>query len=107
MATPGGLRARYSVIRLQERYEHLRAFVSGLPTDFDEGVVIHADRNVVTYRSLEHGEFVVKYFRGMYLFNRLAYSLFRKSKAERSFLHSEILNSKGIETPPPVAWMDC
>ena len=64
------------------------------------------NRNVVTKVETTDGTFVVKDFRGMYLLNRLAYSIFRKSKAIRSFEHSERLNEMGFLTPDPVAWID-
>ena len=71
------------------------------------GVMVMQDnRNVVTKVELPEGTFVVKDFRGMYFLNRLAYSIFRKSKAVRSFEHSERLNAMGILTPDPVAWID-
>lgn len=68
--------------------------------------VMQDNRNIVSKAELTEGTFVIKDFRGMYFVNRLAYSFFRKSKAVRSFEHSERLNKMGILTPEPVAWID-
>lgn len=93
---------------LSEDFTELRDFILTLPGNFDTaGTVIQDNRNVVKSISTPHGLVVVKKFSGMYFFNRLAYSLFRKSKAARSYLYSKELNAKGISTPPPIAWLDC
>jgi serine/threonine protein kinase len=95
-------------ITVREEFSALKEFTSNLPRTFDsQGFVIHNSRNVIKRIDTPQGDFVVKNFKGMYLFNRLAYSLFRKSKAARSYLYSGILNAKGIITPPHVAWIDC
>lgn len=43
----------------------------------------------------------------MYFTNQIAYSLFRKSKAERSYTNSLKLIEKGFHVPDPVAFIDC
>jgi hypothetical protein len=93
---------------LSEDFTELRDFILTLPENFNTvGTVIQDNRNVVKSIPTPHGTVVVKKFSGMYFFNRLAYSLFRKSKAARSYLYSKQLNAKGISTPPPIAWLDC
>ncbi|HMG91811.1 MAG TPA: lipopolysaccharide kinase InaA family protein [Chryseolinea sp.] len=93
---------------INEGYLPLEEFVLGLPKSFDGiGEIILNNRNVIKKVATPQGTFVIKNFKGMYFFNRLAYSLFRKSKAERSYLYSLRLRDKGILTPPPVAWIDC
>lgn len=95
-------------ITVRDDFSSIRDFTEHLPTTFDrEGLIIHNSRNVIKKIDTKHGTFVVKNFAGMYFFNRLAYSLFRKSKAVRSYEYSAILNQKGIMTPPHVAWLDC
>ena len=95
-------------ITVRDDFPGLKDFTENLPNTFDlQGRVIHNGRNVIKRIDTGDGKFVVKDFRGMYLFNRLAYSLFRPSKAARSYRYSEILNNKGILTPPHVAWIDC
>lgn len=89
-------------------FSKLRDFTTRLPQTFEsQGRVIHNSRNVIRMINTGEGTFVVKHFKGMYFFNKLAYSFFRKSKAARSYLYSQILNERGILTPPHVAWIDC
>jgi hypothetical protein len=93
---------------VSDDFTNLRDFILSLPRNFDSiGTVIQDHRNVVKNIITPQGMVVVKKFSGMYFFNRLAYSLFRKSKAVRSYLYSQKLNKRGISTPPPIAWLDC
>lgn len=93
--------------KVRDQFSGLRDFTLGLSQSFDEtGELIHNGRNVIKKIEIKEGAFVVKHFKGMYFFNRLAYSLFRKSKAARSFIFSQRLNEQGISTPPAVAYVD-
>lgn len=92
---------------IRKDFHELEEFTINLKNTFDHiGSVILDNRNVVKKVVTESGTVVIKNFKGMYFFNRLAYSFLRKSKAERSFLNSEILNKKGIITPAHVSWVD-
>ncbi len=94
--------------KVNDEFSELKEFTLSLPQTFDNiGSVIHGNRNVVKKVTIPQGTFVIKNYRGMYFFNRLAYSLFRKSKAERSYMYSITLNEKGIITPAPVSWLNC
>lgn len=93
---------------VREGFADLKDFTTNIPKTFDSrGVVIHNSRNVIKKMDTGGRLYVVKHFKGMYFFNRLAYSLFRPSKAVRSYNYSALLNQKGISTPPHVAWIDC
>ena len=97
-----------NTVTVRKEFSALKEFTANLPRTFDiQGSIIHNGRNVIKKIKTDQGEFVVKNFKGMYFFNRLAYSVFRESKAERSYTYSRILNEKGIITPPHVAWIDC
>lgn len=92
---------------VHNQFTALREKILTLPECMDCDItVMQNNRNVVTKVETSDGIFVIKDFRGMYFLNRLAYSFFRKSKAIRSFEHSEKLNAMGIRTPSPVAWID-
>jgi len=94
-------------ITVREEFSTLKEFTANLPHTFErEGQVIHNGRNIIRKIDTGRETLVVKNFAGMYFFNRLAYSLFRKSKAARSYEHSALLNEKGIKTPPHVSWLD-
>lgn len=93
---------------INEQFSELEEFAIGIPKHFDSiGEIVQNHRNVIKKVATPQGTFIIKNFKGMYFFNRLAYSIFRKSKAERSYLYSLLLRDKGILTPPPVAWIDC
>ncbi|HYF68419.1 MAG TPA: lipopolysaccharide kinase InaA family protein [Ohtaekwangia sp.] len=94
--------------RISNEFSRLKEFTLGVHEKFDlGGEILRGNRNVVKKIITPDGEFVIKSFKGMYFLNRLAYSLFRKSKAERSYRYSARLNDNGILTPPHVAWIDC
>ncbi len=94
--------------KVREEYSQLKDFTLSLPDTFNHiGSIIQDNRNIIKKVETSFGTFVVKNFKGMYFFNKLGYSLFRKSKAERAYLYSALLNENNIITPPHVAWLDC
>ena len=94
-------------IVVHPRYRHL----SGLAENIAKGRIsaIHTfcnQRNVVQ-KIIENGEtLVVKRYKRPTLFNMLAYTLFRKSKARRAYEFALKLQAMGIETPDPVAYIE-
>lgn len=93
--------------QVNNEFQCKKDYLLSIPDLFPHtGIVFRNDRNVIKRITSEHGDFVVKSFVGMYFLNRVMYSLFRKTKSERSFLYSKLLNAKGIRTPAAVAWID-
>ena len=93
--------------KISEEFAATREAILDIPNRFnDTGEVIQNSRNVIKRITGQMGTVVVKNFIGMYFFNRLGYSLFRRSKASRSYIYSGILKEKGITTPPRVAWIN-
>lgn len=93
--------------KLGSEFTGLTEFTLNLPTVFDKvGSIMEDRRNVIKRVNTAYGEVVIKNFKGMYFLNRLVYSLFAKSKAERSYLNAEILTEKGVRTPPNIGWLD-
>lgn len=91
-----------------DNYLSLATFIKNIPEIFEcSGYVIYSGRNEV--RKIEHDGhlLVVKAFKKPNLVNRLAYTYLRKSKAERSYLNSLYLLANGIDSPTPVAFVDC
>jgi serine/threonine protein kinase len=89
-------------------FKHIERIIDKIPENFSsQGIVIHSGRNVV--KSFNEGEitFTAKYFKKITLVNRLIFATVRKSKARRSYEHSELLLKKGINTPEPVAYINC
>lgn len=68
--------------------------------------IIQNRRNDIRVDNINDFRVVIKSFKGMYWPNRLAYSFFRKSKAQRSFETSVRLLSLGLQVPAPVAYID-
>ena len=81
-------------------------FVKSIHLQFDkEGTIIYKQRNEI--RVFEVGGVLlnVKRFRVPAFFNRIVYTYFRLSKAQRSYQNAVKIKEKGIETPEPVAYI--
>lgn len=90
------------------KYRSASDFVARLPEAFEkEGEVIYAGRNVVKRFDTAYGEWIVKRYKTPNLIQRLAYTFWRKSKAERAFLYAGKLNSIGIDTPEGIGYVEC
>ena len=88
----------YLVSRAELQQKHT---IAHLPEAFAGSEnIMHKGRNTV---KLLEGGLVVKRFARPSLINSLIYGLFRKSKAERSFIYARRL---GAASPEPVAWLD-
>lgn len=96
----------YINIRLNPKYESLSPFVfditaSGLP---DDATLVYKSRNKIV-RTLHDGlDINIKAFKLPNLANRYIYSMFRKSKAERSYLNAWKLIDLGFHTPEPIGF---
>ena len=71
---------------------------------YDYGTVIYKGRNELREMDWHGTKVVVKSFRVPNLINRIAYGVFRSSKAQRSFEYAEMLRREGIGSPAPVAY---
>ena len=82
-------------------------WIGSIPKIFDsEGSIVYQARN--TLKRISHGntDFVVKRYAVPIFINRLAYTFFRKSKAQRAYENAARLTDYGIKTPCPVAYME-
>ncbi|MDR0799132.1 MAG: hypothetical protein LBN18_05185 [Dysgonamonadaceae bacterium] len=87
-------------------YQSLATFVENLPEQFDTlGEVIYHGRNELRKIAVGDQNIVVKSFRIPHWINRIAYTFFRPSKAERSYKYALRLLEKEIPTPAPVAYI--
>lgn len=71
--------------------------------DYTPDIVFCNKRNVVEKVTVAGEEFVVKRYKQPPLVNRVAYCLFRKSKARRAYEYAVKLLDCGVDTPFPVA----
>ena len=81
-------------------------FIRSIHSTFDkEGSIIYKQRNEIRVFNV-NGVFInVKRFRTPIFFNRIIYTFFRLSKAQRSFQYAIKLEEKGIDTPAPIAYV--
>ncbi|CVK16037.1 Protein kinase domain-containing protein [Apibacter mensalis] len=93
---------------ISKKYRNDSSLFYEIIENFDSlGEIIFQERNVL--RKIEHsvlGTLAVKSFKKPHLINQLVYANFRKSKASRSYFHAEILTSKDINTPKPIAFFE-
>lgn len=92
---------------LHPEFESLRSFAENLPDTFGaSGDIVYQARNCLKKFSVNNEEVVVKSFKKPHIINRIAYTFFRKSKAERSYEYSLRLLEEGIGTPEPVGYIE-
>lgn len=89
-------------IKYRNYREQIEQFINGGVT----GERIRVLRNELTKYRCAGMSVVVKRFAVPNLFQRIIYTLFRKSKAARSYDNALILRTMGIETPEPIAYIE-
>lgn len=82
--------------------------IKGIISDFNNSGVMFSDgaRNKIKVFDLEGDKITVKSFKRPHIINQIVYRYFRKSKAKRSYEYANILISKNIGTPAPVAYVE-
>ena len=68
--------------------------------------VIKNDRNVIKNLRFDDVDTVIKSFKTPNFVQGMIYKFVRKTKAERSYEHSLILNKMGIKTPEPLCYIE-
>ena len=92
---------------LSPEFAHLQPFFHSICSKFDtEGEVIFSKRNQIKVFNIDGLKISVKCFKVPNLFNRLVYSFFRASKAERSYRYGLLVASLGINTPSPIGYIE-
>lgn len=83
-------------------------FMEQLPQRFDEeGNIVYSARNIIKSFNLDDKSLIiVKKFHSLHLPQRIIYSFFRKSKAERAFRNAMVLCQRGISTPCNIAYLE-
>ncbi len=92
--------------KLHPDYQALKNFVKTLPLQFHygKGEIIYQGRNELRRFEQNGQSLIVKSFARPHWINRIVYGIFRKSKAQRSYEYAQLLLSKGILTPQPIAY---
>jgi hypothetical protein len=85
---------------LEKSFERIRSIFSG------DNHTIHKARNELKIIELDGINTVVKSFKIPHLLNRIMYTFFRKSKADKSYRNALYLQKLGISTPQPIALIE-
>lgn len=89
-------------------FESFRDYVERIPEHFDSvGDCVFSDRNQVRVDKMGENKIAIKSYRRIYLTNRIRYSFFAKSKAQRAFENGCLLLERGFLTPQPIAYIEC
>lgn len=94
-------------IVIHPQFADAAGFVKQLPQRFDqEGELLYEGRNRVKRYRVNGTEMVVKKYKQPNIVQRIAYTFFKKSKAERAYLFAGMLRQRGFETPHEVAYIE-
>ena len=95
-------------IVVHPKYNFLKEYIEQIPDRF-KGLqdILYNQRNVIKADEVSQVKLVIKSYRRIYLPNRIRYSFFYPSKAERAYSYGLELLNKGFKTPHPIAFMEC
>ncbi|MCQ2148344.1 MAG: hypothetical protein MJZ16_12655 [Bacteroidales bacterium] len=95
-------------ITIHPDYASFSSFIGQIPQLFHQGKgkVLHNGRNKVMILEHEGKQFVVKKFKKANFIQRMAYTLWRPTKAHRAYLYAQELKKRGIDTPHEIAYME-
>jgi len=84
------------------------SFIRQIPALLErgQGEVFYDKRNKVARFCLGEECFIVKRFKRVNIFQQIAYTFFRDTKAKRAFFFAQEFLRRGIATPTPVAYME-
>jgi hypothetical protein len=92
---------------LNPKFEHLRQYIEEIPGRMESrGEVLEAGRNLIKQDRVAGVHLVIKQYRRIYLPNKIRYSYFYPSKAQRAYDYGQILLSNGFKTPVPIAYIE-
>ena len=94
-------------IRIHPEFICYEQFIKSIPEEKYAVKEVYCNkRNTVTKVEVEGRMFVIKKYKVPTFLNRIVYTWIRKSKARRSFEYADRLLACGIETAPPVAYIE-
>lgn len=70
------------------------------------GDSVYEGRNTLRIFYLDEHPVMVKRFKRANFFQQIAYSFFRKTKAERAFIYAKEFRERGIDTPQEIAFIE-
>lgn len=94
-------------IVVHPNYVSLRNEISRIPELFaNQGELLYSGRNTVKRFPRTGTPWVVKRYKRPNLIQRIVYTFFKPSKAERAYLYAHILKAKGVSTPEGIAYIE-
>jgi len=96
------------ILKVSPDFEKQRKELENILINFDSIGEVFGNQNRNTIRIVGFNDLTlnIKSFRPPKAFNSFVYRYIRKSKAERSFMYANILASKNIGTPKPIAYFE-
>lgn len=92
---------------LNPQFAFLRDFVFCIPDTFDNtGDTIYKGRNELKVFSIQGVQVNVKKYKIPMFINRIVYTFFRPTKAERAYRNALEVRERGFETPEPIAYIE-
>lgn len=95
-------------VAINPEYGSLTDFLMSLPDLFKEGrgEVLYAGRNEVRLLCEGGLRLVAKRYKRVNVVQRVVYTFFRRTKAERAYTFAGILRERGVDTPKEVAYLE-
>lgn len=89
-------------------YRDMAEWLLSVPERFSrgDGEVLHCGRNEVRLFDCNGTRLVVKRYKRPNMIQRVAYTFFKKGKAERAFLFAGELRKRGFDTPHEAAYIE-
>ncbi|MDR0982272.1 MAG: lipopolysaccharide kinase InaA family protein [Culturomica sp.] len=86
---------------------YIKEFIDRIPEFFEtEGEVLYKSRNTIKIFATGDLRLNVKRYRMPSFINRIVYSFFKRTKADKAFYNSNEVITKGFETPASVAFIE-
>ena len=87
-------------------YAYLKQFIEQIPVFFNKtGHILHDGRNNVKLFEVNNEPLIVKKYKLPNIFQRVVYTFFKKSKAERAYLYAGVFRERGFNTPHEIAYI--
>ena len=92
---------------INPEFDFLKNYLEEIPGRFDSrGILLHSYRNIIREDTAIGVRLVIKSFKRIYLPNKIRYSYFYPSKAQRAYDNANVLLKNGFDTPRPIAYIE-
>ena len=92
---------------IEDKYREFTPAINKVINDFNsKGELIKGTRNTIKKINIENLVVNIKRFKSPNIFNKIVYTFFRSSKANRSYNYAKKLIDNGIMSPKPIGFYD-